>query len=332
MRRRDFLGVLSGLAATWPLAARAQQPGRVRQIALLFNARETDAELQGRLYAFRTELGVLGWNEGQNLRIEIRWTDGIADRIEIHAQELVRLAPEAIFTNGTPTTAALKRATSTIPIVFAIVSDPVGDGFAASLARPGGNITGFSSFDSEVGGKWMELLKEIAPGVRRAALLFNPRTVPGGGTAMMRPFFDAAAHKLAVEPVPMPVESTADIERSLKSHAARPDAALMVMPDGYLLANAALIISLVNALRLPTVYPFRHYPVNDGLMSYGVDSIDLNRRAAAYVDRILKGANPAELPIQRPVKFDLVINLKTAKTLGLTVPPSLIARADEVIE
>jgi len=237
-----------------------------------------------------------------------------------------------IFTNGTPTTAALKRATSTIPIVFAIVSDPVGDGFAASLARPGGNITGFSSFDSEVGGKWMELLKEIAPGVRRAALLFNPRTVPGGGTAMMRPFFDAAAHKLAVEPVPMPVESTADIERSLKSHAARPDAALMVMPDGYLLANAALIISLVNALRLPAVYPFRHYPINDGLMSYGVDSIDLNRRAATYVDRILKGANPAELPIQRPVKFDLVINLKTAKTLGLTVPPTLIARADEVIE
>ncbi len=316
--------------ALLPRAARAQSD-RVRVIGMLMNAEAADPEIQRRAAGLREGLNALGWVEGKNLRIEARWGAGDADRVQALAKELVLLAPEVIVTNGTPSTAALKRATSSIPIVFAIVTDPVGDGFVASLSRPAGNITGFSSFDSDIGGKWAELLKEIAPGVTRAALLFNPRTVPGGGTGLMRPVFDAAARKLAIEPQAMPVQSAADIERSLKSYAGA-GAGLVVMPDGFLLVNTALIVKLASELRLPTVYPFRQFVGRGGLISYGIDSTDLNRRAATYVDRVLKGANPADLPVQTPTKFELAINLKTAKALGITIPLPLQAAADDVIE
>jgi putative ABC transport system substrate-binding protein len=304
----------------------------MRQIAFLMNANEADGETRRRLAAFRKGLNELGWIEGKNIRIETRWGGGNPERVRAYARELVQSAPDVLVTNGTPSTAALKHETSSIPIVFAVITDPVGDGFAASLSRPGGNITGFSAYDSEMGGKWVQLLKEIAPGVTRAALLFNPRTAPGGGTALMRPFYDTAARTLAVELMPMPVLETDAIEGSLASHAAQPNAGLIAMPDGFVLVNSALVIRLANELRLPAIYPFRFFAADGGLMSYGVDTADLNYRAASYVDRILKGANPADLPIQTPTKFELVLNLKTAKALGLKVPESFLLRADEVIE
>jgi putative tryptophan/tyrosine transport system substrate-binding protein len=331
MQRRAFIAGLGG-AALAPISARAQQPGRMRRIAFLMNTMGSDDETQRRFAAFRRGLNALGWIEGRNIQIETRFAAGNIERVQTYARELVRMAPDILVTNGTPSTAAFKRETSAIPIVFAVITDPVGDGFVASLARPGGNITGFSAFDSEMGGKWVELLKEVAPGVKRAALLFNPRTAPGGGTGLMRPFFDAAARALAVELIPMAVENTAAIERSLAAHAAQPNAGLIAMPDGFVLVNSALVVRLANQLRLPAVYPFRLFAADGGLMSYGVDSADLNQRAASYVDRILKGANPADLPIQTPTKFELVINLKTAKALGIEVPLILQQRADEVIE
>jgi putative ABC transport system substrate-binding protein len=331
MKRREFIAGLGG-AAAWPFATLAQQPERMRQIAFLMNTVETDGETQRRLSAFRRGLNELGWIEGKNIRIETRWGGGNPERVRSHARELVQLAPDVLVTNGTPSTAALKRETSSIPVVFAVITDPVGDGFAASLSRPGGNITGFSAYDSEMGGKWVQLLKEIAPNVTRAALLFNPRTAPGGGTGLMRPFYDTAARTLAVELAPMPVLETAGIEGSLASHAAHPNAGLIAMPDGFVLVNSALVIRLANELRIPAIYPFRFFAVDGGLMSYGVDTADLNHRAASYVDRILKGANPADLPIQTPTKFELVLNLKTANALGLTITPQLLARADEVVE
>ena len=300
MKRREFITLIGGAAALGPLAARAQQPERMRQIAFLMNTDEADGETQRRLSAFRKGLHELGWIEGKNIRIETRWGGGSPERVRAYAKELVQSAPDVLVTNGTPSTAALQRETSSIPIVFAVITDPVSDGFAASLSRPGGNITGFSAYDSEMGGKWMELLKEVAPGVTRATLLFNPRTAPGGGTGLMRPFFDAAARTLAVELVPMPILDPAGIERSLASHAAQPNAGLIAMPDGFVIVNSALVIRVANELRLPAIYPFRFFAANGGLMSYGVDTADLNHRAASYVDRVLKGANPADLPIHRP--------------------------------
>ena len=222
MRRREFI-TLAGAAALAPHAAGAQQPERIRTIAVLMNAEESDPEIQRRFGAFRRGLNALGWIEGKNIRFETRWAVGDADRVQRYAHDLVALAPDVLYSTGTPSTAALKRATSNIPIVFAIVADPVSDGLVDSLSRPGGNVTGFSSFDSEFGGKWVELLKEVAPNVKRAALLFNPKTVPGGGKGLMRPFFDAGAKKLAIEPTPMPVESVADLERSLTAYAAQPE-------------------------------------------------------------------------------------------------------------
>jgi putative ABC transport system substrate-binding protein len=304
----------------------------VRQIAFLMNTNEADGESQRRLAAFRKGLGELGWIEGTNIRIDTRWGGGNPEQVQAYAKELVASAPDVLVTNGTPSTAALKRETSSIPIVFAVITDPVGDGFAASLSRPGGNITGFGAYDSEMGGKWVQLLKEVAPNITRAALLFNPRTAPGGGTGLMRPFYDTAARTLAVELVPMPILELGRLEPSLASFGAQPNSGLIAMPDGFVVVNSAAVIRLANELRLPAIYPFRFFAANGGLMSYGVDSADLNQRAASYVDRILKGANPSELPIQTPTKFELVLNLKTAKAIGLEVPPMLLARADEVIE
>ncbi len=304
----------------------------MRTIGILLNADENEVDAQRRLAAFRRGMNTLGWVEGKNFRIEMRWGRGDRDLVQSLAQDLVRIASEVILSNGTPSTVALQRETSRIPIVFAQVTDPVGEGLVASLNRPGGNITGFSAYDSEMGGKWMELLKEIAPGVKRAALLFNPRTAPGGGTKLIWPHLESAARAMSVEPVSMPVASAADIERSLRSHASTSGGGLVVMPDGFMFLNSARVVELANELRIPAIYPFRLFATIGGLMTYGVDGGDLNLRAASYVDRILKGEKPSDLPVQAPTKYETVLNLKTARALGLTVPAALQVGADEVIE
>ena len=304
----------------------------MRTIGILLNADENEVDAQRRLAAFRRGMNTLGWVEGKNFRIEMRWGRGDRDLVQSLAQDLVRIASEVILSNGTPSTVALQRETSRIPIVFAQVTDPVGEGLVASLNRPGGNITGFSAYDSEMGGKWMELLKEIAPGVKRAALLFNPRTAPGGGTKLIWPHRESAASAMSVEPVSMRVASAADIERSLRSHASTSGGGLVVMPDGFMFLNSARVVELANELGIPAIYPFRLFATIGGLMTYGVDGGDLNLRAASYVDRILKGEKPSDLPVQAPTKYETVLNLKTARALGLTVPAALQVGADEVIE
>jgi ABC-type uncharacterized transport system substrate-binding protein len=329
VRRRQF--ILGGAAAFVPLAARAQPTDRMKLVATLLGTAEADPESRRRMAAFRDGLKAFGWIEGKTVRIESRWGGGSPERIRAFARELVDLRPDVIMTNGTPSAAAIKAATSTIPIVFAVITDPIGDGFVASLARPGGNMTGFTAFESEIGGKWVDVLRDVSPKLTRIGLLFNPQTVPGGGTSLMRPFFDAAARGMGAEPVPLPVGSAADIERSLID-LARPGAGLVAMPDGFLFIHGALIVKLSNELRLPAVYPFRHFAELGGLIAYGVDTTDLNRRAAAYVDRILNGNAPADLPVQTPTKVELVLNLKTAKAMGIEIPLSLQSRADEVIE
>lgn len=331
MRRRTFVA-LGAAVALAPLAARAQPSQRVRTIGILLNADEKEVDAQRRLAAFRRGMNALGWVEGKNIRIEMRWGRGDRDLVQSLAHDLVSINSEVILTNGTPSTVALQRETSSIPIVFAQVTDPVGEGLVASLNRPGGNITGFSAYDSEMGGKWMELLKEIAPGITRAALLFNPRTAPGGGTKLIWPHLETAARAMSVEPVSMAVASTADIERSLRSHASSPGAGIVVMPDGFMFLNSARVVELANELRIPAIYPFRLFATIGGLMTYGVDGADLNLRAASYVDRILKGEKPSDLPVQAPTKYETVLNLKTARALGLTVPAALQVGADEVIE
>ena len=334
MRRRGFITLIGGAAAAGalPFVAQAQQADRMRHIAILGNSSDADTDTVQRLAGLYRGLNALGWVEGKNLKIDRRWSAGDPERVKAHAQDLARSAVELIVVYGTPATAALKQATSNIPIVFALLTDPVGEGFVDSLSRPGGNITGFSAFDSEMSGKWMALLKEVAPGVARAALLFNPRTSPGFGGPLMQQHFRTTARQLAVEPMPMPIDSAADMERTLADHASRSGGGLVAMPDGFLFVHSALLVRLANELRLPAIYPFRHFATIGGLMSYGVNTVDLSVRAASYVDRILKGEKPADLPVQAPNTFGLAINLKSAKALGLDVPPTLLATADEVFE
>jgi putative tryptophan/tyrosine transport system substrate-binding protein len=328
MRRREFITLLGGTAATWPLAARGQQPER--RIGVLMSGAADDREMQARVAAFLDGLQRLGWTDGRNVQIDTRWASGDTDRGRLAAEELVALAPDVILTSGSASVVALQRITRSVPIVFANAIDPVGAGLVASLARPGGNATGFSAFEYSLSGKWLELLKQIAPNLTRVAVLRDPALAAGIGQfaviqAMAPPSF-------GVELTPIDVRDPGEIERSVTAFARERNGGMIVTASPHSATHRDFIISLALQFRLPNVYPYRYYPVSGGLASYGPDQHDLLRRAAAYVDRVLKGEKPADLPVQAPTKYDLVINLNTAKALGINVPAQLLARADEVIE
>ena len=330
MQRREFITLLGSTVAGWPLVSRAQQSDRVRRIGALMSYAESDPEGQARLAAFRESLRSLGWIEGRNINIETRWAKGSPESIQRFAKELIALKLDVILSATTPTTASLRQQTLIIPIVFANVSDPVGSGFVASLSRPGGNTTGFINLEASMAGKWLELLKEIAPQASGAAFVFNPTTAPYA-KYYLNPF-KTAGQSLGVEAIATPVSSSSGLESVIAGQAKDLTGGLIVMPDSFTTAHSSEIISLAARYRVPAIYPYRFFAKLGGLVSYGNDQLDNFRRAAAYVDHILKGARPSELPVQVPVKFELVINLKTAKALGLAVPPSLLARADDVIE
>ena len=330
IRRREFIAALGGAAAAWPLTARAQPGDRVRRIAVLIGLAESDPQSLERVRAFEMGLGDFGWVLGRNIHVHYRFAADI-DRIRLLGKELLSLQPEIIVASTTFVTAPLLRETRTIPVVFVTASDPVGDGFVASLARPGGNATGFTNSIASMGGKWLELLKELAPGVERVAIMFNPASAPSRGSYFLAPFETAAA-SIAVKPIAMPVHSAADIKPALTALGREPGSGLIVMPDNFTTINRALVIAQAAEQRVPAIYSVRHFATDGGLIAYGADLLDLYRRTPFYVDRILKGAKPAELPVQSPTKFDMVINLKTAKALGLMVSPLMVARADEVIE
>jgi putative ABC transport system substrate-binding protein len=329
IRRRKFVTLLGGAAAAWPLAARAQQPGGMRRIGVLSVLGEDDREMKAWLAVFRQGLEGHGWSEGRNVRIDARFAAADAERALALAGELVALQPEVILAQSTEIAAALKKETRAIPIVFIAVSDPIGSGLVASLARPGGNLTGLLNFEATITGKWLAMLKEIAPPLARVVLVANPKTTPYDYFVRAA---EAAASALAIELVASPVETAADIERSIASFASMPNGGVLLVPDGTTIVHRDLIIALTARHRLPAVYSARYFVTAGGLMSYGSDRADVFRQAASYVDRILRGANPAEMPVQTPVKYETVVNLKTAKALGLEVPPSLLVRADEVIE
>jgi putative ABC transport system substrate-binding protein len=326
MKRREFIALL-GCAAAWPLAARAQQPDRMRRIGVLMNTGADEPESQARLAAFMQGLQELGWAAGGNLRIDYRWSPGDLARLRKDAAELVALRPEVILAGVGATTSTLQQVTRTIPIVMAQGIDPVGNGFVDSLARPGGNTTGFIQFEYSLAGKWMELLKEVAPGTTRVGMLREPGTAVGQWTMIQ-----AVAQSLGAELKPIELRDANEIERAVTAFARSPNAGLIVAVSAASLTHRELIITLAARHRLPTVYAYRVFVTHGGLITYGPDIASQYRRAAGYVDRILKGENPAELPVQAPTKYELVINLKTAKALGLTVPETLLARADEVIE
>jgi putative ABC transport system substrate-binding protein len=330
MMRRKFLTLLGGAAAAWPLAARAQQGERMRHIGLLQGLAESDPETQARTVAFRQALEALGWTEGRNIHIDYRFAGGDPARVQAYAAELVNAAPDLIVGHSTPVAAALKQATSAIPIVLALVNDPLGQGFVASLARPGGNITGFANIEFTIVGKWLELLKEMAPGVRRVGLIFNPLTAPYYPVFLSE--LEASPARLPAELVATPVHDEGEVEAAIAALVREPAGGLIAAGDPFINAHRALIMRLAQHHRLPAIYTFRRFVAEGGLMSYGPDSIDIARRSASYVDRILKGATPAELPVQQPTKFELAINLKAAQALGLTVPLNLQQLADEVIE
>jgi putative tryptophan/tyrosine transport system substrate-binding protein len=329
MRRREFIVGLAG-AAAWPVVARSQQGERVRRVGVLMAFGENDPEAKAHLSVFMQGLGQLGWTEGRNLRTVVRWPAGNVDRIRRFAKELVALQPDVIVSEGTPATAALQEETRTIQIVFAAVSDPVGNGFVASLPRPGGNITGFNFVEAGMVGKLLQLLTEIAPGVKRAAVMFNPDT--SGRTRYQVSPFEAAAQSLKVEPIAAPVRSNAEIERVITSLGREPGSGLVASVDAFTFVHHAQIILPAAGNTVPTVSEISSFARNDGLLSYGPDTVDIFRRSASYVDRILRGEKPADLPVQLPVKFDMAVNLKTAKALSLAVPQSILLRADEVIE
>jgi putative ABC transport system substrate-binding protein len=329
MRRREFITLLGGAAAAWPLTAHAQQPEQMRRIGALMPGTADDAEYQARMAAFLQDLQQLGWTDGRNVHIDTRWAAGDANLIRKYAAELITLAPDVILTAGSATLGPLLQATRTVPIVFTTILDPVGAGFVDSLARPGGNATGFIAFEYGLSGKWLELLKQIAPSLTRVAILRDPATAAGIGQFAA---IQSVAPSFAVELRPIDVREADEIERAVTAFARSSNGGLIVTAASGSANHGDLIITLAARYKLPAVYSDRHYVTGGGLISYGPDRVDQYRRAAAYVDRIFKGEKPADLPVQAPTKFELVINLKTAKALGLTVPPSLLARANEVIE
>jgi putative ABC transport system substrate-binding protein len=325
MGRRKFVALLGGAAAMLPLAVGAQERDHVRRIGVLYGP-EDDPQIKAQLAAFRQGLERLGWSEGRNVQIEYRFASATIDNTPVLASELIASKPDVIFVDSTRYTSALQRQSPSIPIVFNGVADPIGSGFIASLARPGGNLTGLVLYEAGVAGKWLEMLKEIAPPLTRVALIYNPRN-----TLHLRAA-EALAPSLAIEPVRSPVENAADIEHAIGSFARLPNGGLMLTPDLATFVHRGLIVALAARYRLPAVYPRREWVMDGGLMSYGTDRIDTYRQAASYVDRILRGAKPADLPVQAPVKYETLLNLKTAKALGLSVPQGLLVAADEVIE
>jgi len=328
MRRREFITLLGGAAVAWPLTARAQQPERMRRIGVLAPTAPDDAEAQTRFAALRQGLQRFGWIEGRNLQIDARWGAGDAGAIGRAATELAALAPDVIVASGSAA-AAILQATRTVPIVFVSVPDPVGSGFVESLAQPGGNATGFIMFEYGLSAKWLELLKEIAPSVTRAAVLRDPAIVAGIGQFAV---IQSAAPSVGVDVSAINMRDGAEIERAVTAFARRPNGGLILTASALAAIHRDLVVSLAARYKLPAVYITRYFVAGGGLVSYGPDFVDQYRRAAEYVDRILKGEKPADLPVQAPTKYELVINLKTAKALGLEIPPTLLARADEVIE
>jgi putative ABC transport system substrate-binding protein len=329
MRRREFIAGLGG-AAAWPLLARAQQAERVRRIGVLMALDENDPAAKPRLSAFTQALADLGWTVSRNVRMDLRWAGGDINRIRALARELVGLQPDIILVVGsTVATAALQRETRTIPIVMVAVIEPVGSGLVAALNQPGGNTTGFGLYESSMGGKWLDLLSEIAPGLKRAAIMFNPNNAPA---SVYMPSFEAAARSLKVVPIIAPVHDDGEIETAIVALGREPRGGLVLMPDSFVFAHRAPIILAAARNNVPAIYSLPTFARDGGLLSYGPDTVDIFRRAAPYVDRILRGEKPADLPVQFPTKFEMVLNLKTAKALGLAVPPSILVRADEVIE
>ena len=329
IRRREFIGAL-GSAAAWPLAARAQQGERMRRIAFVHGLAASDPETQARIAALREGLAAVGWIEGRNISIAHRFGAGDPARVQAIVSETVNSAPDLIVAQSTPVVMALKRATSSIPTVFAILNDPVGQGLIASLARPGGNITGFTFIDFPITGKWLQLLNEVVPALQRAAVMFNPQTAPYY-PAYLRSF-EVEPRSIAAKLEEVQVRTEAEIEATVVALAHQPGSGLIAAPDPFITTHRALLMTLTERYHLPTVYGFRQFVAEGALMSYGPDSLDIVRRSASYIDRILKGEKPANLPAQAPVKYELAINLKTAKVLGLTVPVTLRAIADEVID
>jgi putative tryptophan/tyrosine transport system substrate-binding protein len=328
MRRRSFIAALGGVAA-WPLVTRAQQLNRMGRIGVLIPFSETDAETQALVAAFKQRFQELGWIDGRNVRFDYRYTDGNPERTRVAAVELVGLGPDVILAYANPAVSSLAQVTRTIPIVFTQASDPVGSGFVSNLARPGGNITGFHSFEPSIGGKWLEILKQVAPSVQRAAILHHPNIA--ANTAFVRAA-EAASSTVGVTVTAAGVFNAADIARALTEFAQTPDGGLIVAPAPPTFDNRQLIVDMAERLRLPAVYSYRFFVTSGGLLAYGIDGKDLWRAAASYIDRILRGEPPGELPVQLPTKYYLAININAARALGLTVPPSLLARADEVIE
>jgi putative ABC transport system substrate-binding protein len=328
IRRRSFIRLLGG-ASAWPLAARAQQGGRVRRIGVLTWGDENDPLYKSFVSAFIQALAGLGWTDGRNARMDLRWHGDDTNRIQALAQELVRLQPDIILATSTAATVALQRETQTIPIVVASVSDPVATGIVARLDRPSGNVTGFANFEASLGGKWLELLSEIAPGLKRAGIMFHP---DNPGASLYVPSLETAARSLKVVPIPAPVRSDVEIETAIIALGREPGGGLVVMPDTTTFVHRAPLILAAARNNVPAVYAFSEFVRDGGLLYYGIDRIDTFRRAASYVDRILRGEKPGDLPVQFPTKFEMVVNRKTATALGLAIPPSILLRADEVIE
>ena len=329
MNRRAFVGLLGGASAAWSVRAAAQTSERLRRISLLMGYPEGDTQAQAGVAALRSGLEGLGWGQGRNVRFDYRWAGADADRARTFARELVDLKPDVIVTCTNQVTEIVQKTTRTIPVVFVFVGDPIGSGFAASLAQPGGNLTGFANFDNSIGAKWLEILKEVAPGVRRVGFVYNPKAAPNVGFYRAA---EAAGPPLGLKVVALPVHNAAEIERGIKALAAESAGGLIVAPHATTLGHRKLIIELAARHHLPAVYSDRYFVESGGLLAFGNNTTDLFRRAATYVDRILKGTNPAGLPVQLPTKFELVVNLKTARASGITIPPLLLARADDAIE